>query len=369
MADYIEGLLALVDDRRDEFLEHLRVEASEGESEFQRLVRRNWAPLPSSTSDLDWQAYAVDGSVRAVGLDNGSTFVVVRALCIGGGGFEESAIDANVLPPSMPRQTSSRVIDLLQQHAELGLACRVVEHSAESGSVVFLDGALYGRLPHLFPLALEDAGSLNSLPELILSAYLRLLETARQRGIRLIAVSKTSREATHFKLWRRAEGSTEDQGGGASVPLTDSEMIHRWTDRSAGVSTPVVLGTWSFTGGSSTLLDRPEVAGSPAIASCFLRLDTFDDALRIDAPAHQLGADISLGSLDGGLLPGGIDAARPLVDALVADYGGPEVYNALLYGVDREVRLPRELVTEVYLPLVREHLGCDVRLDRSERRF
>lgn len=369
MADFIEDLLAQVDERRDELAAHFRIEASEGESEYQRLVRRHWSALPARTDHRLRQAYAVDGSVRAVGLDNGSTFVIVRALCIGGGGFEKSAIRIEVLPPSMPRQTSSRVVDLLQQLIEIGLACDVVEHSAESDSVVFLDGALYGRLPHLFPLSLDDAGGLNELPEHILTAYLRLLEVARRRGIRLVAVSKTSREATHFKIWRRAERSADDPSSDASVPLTDSEMIHRWTDRTAGISTPVVLGTWSFTGGSSSMLDRPEVAESPAIASCFVRLDAFDDALRIDVPAHQLGADVRLGELDGEPLPGGIEAARPLVDILVADYGGSEVYNALLYGVDREVRLPRDVVTDVYLPLVREQLGCDVALDRSERRF
>lgn len=384
MADFLEGLLAQYESRKGEFADLLRAEATAGESDYERLVRRHWAPLPAGGGAFDWPACAVDGSVRSVGLDSGSTYVVVRALCIGGDGFEKSAIEAQILPAAMDRQTASRVTDLLQQNVEIGLAASVAEHFAPPGSVVFLDGALYGRLPHLFPLALEDAGSLSGLPEQILTRYLSLLDAARRRDIRLIAVSKTSREATHFKLWRRAERAAQAvaAGGGdatatqaetearaGAVPLTDSQMIHRWTDRSAGISTPVVLGTWSFTGGSSALLDRPEVAASPAIASCFVRLADFDDALRVDVPCHQLGADIALGSLDGGLLPGGVEAARPLVDALAADYGGSEVYNALLYGVDREVRLPREVVTDVYLPLLGEQVGAEIRLDRSERRF
>ena len=232
-----------------------------------------------------------------------------------------------------------------------------------------MDGALYGRLPHLFPLALEDAGSLDGLPERILTTYLRLLHVAKERGVRLIAVSKTSREATHFQLWRRSERAPGDTSREASLPLTDSEMIHRWTDRAAGVSTPVLLGKWSFTGGSRSLLEREGVAESPAIASCFIRLADFDDALRVDAPAHQLGSSMTLGELEGEVLPGGVEAARPLIDALVADYGGSEVYNALLYGVDREVRLARDVATEVYLPMIGEMLGCEVRMNRSERRF
>ena len=58
-----------------------------------------------------------------------------------------------------------------------------------------------------------------------------------------------------------------------------------------------------------------------------------------------------------------------MLGLLTADYGGLEVYNALLYSVDREVRLRQEMMDEVYLSLIQNTLGVEVRLDRSERRF
>ena len=179
------------------------------------------------------------------------------------------------------------------------------------------------------------------------------------------AVSKTSREATHHRLWQREEGHEEPIPEG----LSDGALVHRFTEQRAGLSTPVLLGTWSFTGGSRALLERPELADGPAIVSFFLRLAPFDDALRVDVPATLCGDDTRLAALDGGLLAGGPEALAPCVARLRADYGGPEVYNALLYSVDREVRLARSTVAEVYLPLVEDLLGVELRLDRSERRF
>ncbi|MFN8423363.1 MAG: hypothetical protein U0470_08280 [Anaerolineae bacterium] len=132
------------------------------------------------------------------------------------------------------------------------------------------------------------------LPDAILAAYLELLTTARVRGVRIVAVSKTSREAAaHCKLWLEEDRPSGRHGAAAvAVPdeLTDSAMIHRFTDDRAGVSTPVVLGTRAFVGGSRAILERPEVAGSPAIVSFFTRLADLDDALRIDMPSRTSAA-------------------------------------------------------------------------------
>jgi hypothetical protein len=302
--------------------------------------------------------------MREVGLDNGSYLIIVQALCIGDGGFSEPRVDVQILPAATPRATASRVSDLLQRHQELSLACEMVRR-LDPGSVLYLDGALYGFLPQLYGLPLDLDSPLAVYPDTILSAYVQLLTTARERGVRLVAVAKTSREATHCKIWMRALEMDER----VLYELADSEMIHRWTDKAPGVSVPVILGTWSFTGGSRELLDRPEVAGSPAIVSFFVRMADFDDPLRIDVPACQLGDGACLCDVDGAPFERGTEGVRPVLDILAADYGGLEVYNALLYSVDREVRLKRDIVTEVYLPLIEDLTGREVRPNRSERRF
>jgi hypothetical protein len=364
MADFLDKLSDAIDARRVDIADQLRPDAAPGEEDLKQLVRDHWAPLPALQSLADWPAFAIDGSVREVSLDNGSYLFVVQALCIGGDGVEEPRADVQILPPATQRSTASRIGDLLQRHHELALACEMAGRM-EPGSVLFLDGALYGLLPQLYPLAVEEANSLSDYPEIVLRDYLDLLRTAEERGVRLVAVSKTSREATHCKIWMGAL----DMDSSVLQDLTDSAMIHRWTERAAGVSVPVVLGSWGFTGGSRELLDRPEVAGSPAVVSFFVRLADFDDALRVDVPACQLDQPVRLADVKGELLDGGVEAVSPVVDALAADYGGLEVYNALLYSVDREVRLQRHHVSEVVLPLIESVVGHEVRPDRSERRF
>jgi hypothetical protein len=74
-----------------------------------------------------------------------------------------------------------------------------------------------------------------------------------------------------------------------------------------------------------------------------------------------------LGDLEDDLLEA--SAVGEILEILAADYGGLEVYNALLYAADREVRLERSMMHEVYVRLIAQRLGVELRLDRSERRF
>lgn len=363
MADFLDKLTEAVESNLDALQGRLQLTAGPEEAELESLVRRHWQPLPPTRSGGEWPAYAVDGSVRQVNLDNGGYLFIAQALALGSPGLDEARVDVQVLPSGTQPDVASDFKDLCQAHRELSLACEVVG-AAEAGSVLFLDGALYGRLPQMYPrLGCELAEQYRVA---LLTDYLQLLATAQRRGVRLVAVSKTSREAAHAKLWLAATGADLPA---ALDDLSDSEMIHRWTDNAAGQSVPVLLGTRGFTGGSKDLLDQPEIAGSPAIVSFFARLADYDDALRVDVPAYQVGADTALGALEGQVLPGGCAAVAETVDYLRADYGGLEVYNALLYSVDREVRLRRDMVMEVYLPVIEELTGVTVRRNRSERRF
>lgn len=403
MADFLDTLTAQIERERARLTAALTGESTPAADALADYVAAHWHPLPqtpdalaapaSTPGGLAWPAHAVDGSIAQADLDDGSYLFIVRALALGDGGQVVQRGGMEVLPPSTAGSTASRYADLLQRHYELSVACEVAA-ATEPGGVVFLDGALYGWLPQLYSLpggngdADQDGDADGAdgrrgdppagahLPDAILAAYLELLATARARGVRIVAVSKTSREAAHCKLWLDDDGPSDRHGAAAvAVPdeLTDSAMIHRFTDDRAGVSTPVVLGTRAFVGGSRAILERPEVAGSPAIVSFFVRLAELDDALRIDVPAHQCGVDATLsevaGHLGGAVVSGGVAAVASTLELLRADYGGLAVYNALLYSVDREVRLSRNTVADVYLPVIEQMLGVRVRLDRGERRF
>jgi hypothetical protein len=363
MADFLDKLTQVIEARRDELVAHLGGAAGPGEAELAALVREHWHPLPVTAASADWPAYAVDGSVRQVNLDNGGYLIVVQALALGEGGFELADPDLQVLPSTTPQDDVADIRDLCQVHRELSVACEVVRARAEPGGVLFLDGALYNHPLRLYPRRHPVA---ERYRQAVLADYVELLGESRRRGLRLVAVSKTSREATHAALWLAARDQAPPPG---LDELSDSGLIHRWTADAAGVSAPVLLGSRGFTGGSRELLSQPELAECPAIVSFFARLADFDDALRVDVPAHQAGHSARLVDLEAGVLPDGPAAVRDTVAILLADYGGLEVYNALLYSVDREVRLRRDLVLEVYLPVIESMTGVALRRDRSDRRF
>jgi hypothetical protein len=58
-----------------------------------------------------------------------------------------------------------------------------------------------------------------------------------------------------------------------------------------------------------------------------------------------------------------------VVEQIVIDFGGRDVYNALLYIVDREVRLGAKPVDQVYRSVLSRELGIPIEYDRSSRRF
>lgn len=367
MADFLDKLSRVVDENRSALLEGLRPEGRPSALDLGAFVSRHWQALPPRSGAAMRPAYAVDGSLSQIDLDNGSYLIIAQALCIGQDAFEDSQVDVQVLPPTTPRPTAARFADLVQRYRELSLAAEVAAHRLPDGSLLYLDGALYGLLPQLFPSA-EDEDALRDLPELVLERYLRLMQVARERRIDLVAIAKTSREATHAKIWLEAGPAPS----GAQIPadVSDSGMLQRWTEGRTGLSAPVLLGRWGFTGGSAALLEREDLRRAPAIASCFIRLSPWDEVLRVDLPGWQAGDETTLADpMRGRPLPGGADALSRTVEHLRQDYGGPEVYNALLYSVDREVRLRRQVAAEVYLPLIGQMLALPLRPDRSSRRF
>jgi hypothetical protein len=255
-----------------------------------------------------------------------------------------------------------RFADLMRQSLEIGLA-REYSDKIPRGSILYLDGALYGTLPQLYPLRAEGIPEDRDFAEILLRDYRRLFMSCEERDIQLISIAKTNRQALFSKILQRRMGRGE-----SAQEISDSALFDELTERKRGYSTPVVLGTYSFSEGSAAVVIENEgVKEEPAIVSFYVRLDDMDDALRIDLPASCIGRRERIGDLDVELL----DHATviPVVDMLQSDYGGVQVYNALAYVTDLEVRLTKQKMYEIYLPMVAEVLGEELRIDRSERRF
>jgi hypothetical protein len=389
MANFIDRLSEKLADgqKRDELRRTLSKDALPHEEALQRLVKKHWHKLPQIKSEGLRPAFAVDGSRAVRHLANGAYLFVAQALIVGertGEGLEATDVDVQILPGATPTPFVERFAELMMHRLEATLAS---EHAKTmpKGGVIFLDGALYGQLPQLYQVRHDIADNeaetfakeaVNEKVNHILRAYLHLFQLCVNNNLWLVSIAKTSREATHAKVWwQDAFRKKQVKEDTLSIEISDSEAIFRWTDRAAGFSTPVLLGKRSFSKQPEAIV-FDKVRNVPAIASFFLRLADFDDALRIDVPATCLGRDETIGDVETNaeiLLdsPEDLRQVAAVLELLRADYGGLEVYNALLYSVDLEVRLRQEMMDEVYLRLIQNSLGADVelRLDRSERRF
>ena len=107
---------------------------------------------------------------------------------------------------------------------------------------------------------------------------------------------------------------------------------------------------------------------APAIVMFHLKPREHYQSLRIDIPATSLGLVDNITSnkhlefMDPSIV-------EHFVAQLVEDFGGRDVYNALLYVVDKEVRLSGKVVDTVYKGIIAEELGVQVEYDRASRRF
>jgi NurA-like 5'-3' nuclease len=347
--------------KRDELKTNLHQSGKRIDAELRRAVLKHWhSPLPTRREGHKRTAYAIDGSRRRANLANGSTVFVAQSLIMGEE-LNEPLTDIEILPGTVRAETMDRFADLMLRRLEINLAseyaAKIPEHS-----ILYLDGAIYGMLPQLYPLRGEGIPEHLDYASMLLADYRDLFARCAARDILLLSIAKTNRQALFSKIVQR------DLRRGEILEITDSALIDELTERSAGFSSPMLLGTYSFDQGkSNVVIEEYGVKREPAIVSFFVRLAEMDDILRVDLPAMCVGRQERIGDVDAEL----IDAATvvPIVELLQSDYGGLSVYNALLYVTDLEVRLSKDKMYNIYLPMISEVLGEELRIDRSERRF
>lgn len=330
------------------------------EEKLHRLFRDgpHWHALPAAPPN-HMRAMAVDGGLRTLELSNGGLLIIAQALLIGDA-VEDAVVDVEILRGIIPRPTAERFADLFRQRLEVTLAARHMAQLGPQGAML-LDGALYSGLPQLYPLR---GDGLENLSGELIDGYKTLFAHCGS-GCLLVSVAKSSRETLLTDLLQAQAGIAEEE----RLRIPDSEIIFRWTEQKAGISTPVLLGTRSFREGSSRVLleSGSDVAKMPAILSFFVRPVDFAPALRVDVPGVCVGRQEHIEDVEALLSdPAQVSA---VVSALLADYGGPAVYNALLYSVDQEVRLSSDRFFSIYLPLLQGILEVELNPTFSAQRF
>lgn len=374
--DFTDDFIEELNEKRKSFQDILSDDLDN--RSVKQSVKKHWH-TDTNVEDVEaTKKYAVDGSRAVRRFSNGSEIVISRALMIGGDGEEDEEYKKTFVDiyrgPGNPEVTN-RYERLVSHLIEIEVILDNLD-SVPAGSVIYIDGSLYGKYLHsLWPLELDGR---EFAPFHLLQRHMELLKKAKEKDILLLGVAKTSQTRVLAKNIL-----------GKDVP--DTELLHKNTS-SPGHSTPVLMGGYGFASDEykwlkedpETFADKistnaiskqrvlktlKQLRDSTAIVTFHVRMERNHETMRVDVPAYGVGREDSIISI-------GTEQIRPetvkaAYSHVKTDYGGRKVYNSLLYTVDKMVRLKRETVDNVYLKLINDSFENDLDLEftRSYQRF
>jgi hypothetical protein len=381
-----------------EFLEEVRKSryrfsellGDQGLDEFGSVLRegldRHWHRLPEAR-DPHGSEYAVDSSSASRSLLNGLDYFIIQALMLGSDRTSFKKMRLEPLRGVPDPDSVNRFERVLRDLIEIEIVNE--KCPASSGDIVLIDGNLYGRYTRIYRQM--DIQGWEHLPLLLWEAMQKMFRVCEKRGIIVVGVSKFSKTRSLCNAFLYGQGFPLE---GFSIP--DVEMIYRWKHGQPGYTTPLILGDYGLRVESQKMFETPRrflaqnfagfyrranrdlrdwgsqivenVPDIPAIAMFHLVPAIGEHSLRIDLPANCLGLEDRIFEISPFRF-GNHEMVKDIVSNLLADRGGIDVYNALLYMVDKEVRLGAEVVDKVYRSILWKELDLPIIYDRSSRRF
>lgn len=223
LTEFLEALRRRLPDLRDAFLQ---TDRSSGDL-VGRWFRERWLPeLPAEV--VPESVVAVDASMDTRQYAGGVTVIYARALALEfrpldrSRGERVAARTFDVFPETGPYDLARNLSSRLAEHLEHLAAIQAME-TLEPG-VLLLDGSLAGRhIASVFNFTRHGWFAAEYA-----LAYSRMLELARQRGWRVLAVAKTSRAAPMRDLALREIFNDLMSRLSALDPATESDLREAW---------------------------------------------------------------------------------------------------------------------------------------------
>jgi hypothetical protein len=362
---------------------HLDEEETELRLTLQELLDRHWHALPDPEKSFI-NEYAVDSSSASRSLNIGVEFFIIRALMLGSNNESWKKLYFEMVKGIREYNVSSDFERLLRDLIEIEVVIENISKVPDD-SIILIDGNLYGRFTHLLK-ELKLRGW-RYLPLKLIDKLQTLFRLCESRKIMLAGVSKFSKTRVFTSaLLREKYPSIHDPG------YLDTELLYWWKKNETGYTTPLLLGEYAIekevrliNGKAESYRERffeniepdkkdwgtrviEKIPYSPAIVMFHIIPNFESQPLRIDIPACCLGINKKILDVEPFDF---IDhkTVERVLEQLVIDFGGRDVYNALLYIVDREVRLEAKPVDQVYRSILSHELGISIEYDRSSRRF
>jgi len=343
-------------------------------------LERRWQPLPEPENVYETE-FSVDSSSAYRSLSNGLDFLIVRALMLGTGGYRKPMLRFEAVKGISEYSVASDFERVMRELLEVEIVLDNIG-DVPDGAVVLVDGNLYGRYTH----ALREIGltGWHHLPLELLYAMWTLYEECAERGIMLVGVSKFSKT--------RALTSALLPGRSRDTRFLDVELLYRKKTSETGYTEPLLLGEYGVDPRVKNMYGSPgrmrkrlfggvperlheftedvmeKVPSFPAIVMFHIIPRENAQPMRVDIPANLVGLDKKISDVTPFEF---VDwkHADGVARQVTAAFGGRDVYNALLYVVDKEVRLSAKAVDTVYKSVLGMELGVPIEYDRSTRRF
>ncbi len=353
------------------------------EATLKEELEANWNTLPEPKS-VYGKEFSIDSSSASRTLNNGIDFFIIRALMLGTENYNTPKLRFEMVKGIRDYNVITSFERILRDLIEIEIVLENIE-DIPMDSIVLIDGNLYGRFTHLMQeLRLKGW---SHLPLELLDAMQRLFTECENRGIMLVGVSKFSKtRVLTTALLRHSYPAMTDPD------YLDVGILHKWKHGETGYTTPLMLGDYAISKQIKQLEDNPEkyrqryfntisqdkrewatqvisdIPLSPAIIMFHMIPHIDAQPLRIDIPACSLGLTKKITDVRPFefINP---DTVTEVVQQITSDFGGRDVYNALLYIVDKEVRLGVKTVDTVYKSVLGKELGFPIEYDRSTRRF
>jgi hypothetical protein len=364
-------------------LMNLDEEESELRLTLKESLEGHWHNLPEPEKAFVAE-FAVDSSSASRSLNIGVEFFIVRALMLGSNNENWKKLIFEMVKGIREYNVSNDFERILRDLIEIEIVIDNISMIPDE-SIVLIDGNLYGRFTHLLKeLRLKGWGY---LPLELVDKLQKLFQLCESRNIMLVGVSKYSktRVVTTAMLSGRGHKLKDPD-------YLDVELLYLWKRGETGYTTPLLLGDYAIEKEVNLMNGKAEsyreryfrnidpgkrdwatkvidaIPYSPAIVMFHIIPSIQAQPLRIDIPACCLGINKKIMDVSPFQF---IEKGRvgSVAAQLVEDFGGRDVYNALLYIVDREVRLGAKSVDQVYRSILSRELGIPIEYDRSSRRF
>lgn len=382
--NFISEFIEVLERRKQEFMPLLqdKKELSDLEVSLKNCLEHHWHSIPSPRKIFE-REFAVDSSSASRTLANGIDLFLINALMIGSDGTKYKQLKFEMLKGIRDPTISSTFERVLRDLIEIEIVVDNCDYLNDS--LVMVDGNLYGRFTHLLKQLYLKGW--EDLPLRLFEVMQNLFNRCYEKKIVLLGVSKFSKTRVF------CSAMLTDLGNQISDPeYLDAELLYRWKKGGTGFTTPLLLGQYAFVDEVKAMYEEPEsyrtkyfgniprelndwgtriierVPIAPAIVMFHLIPSPNEQPLRIDIPANCLGLNDKI--MD--VAPYRFIKAslvENIVQQLVDDWGGTDVYNALLYVVDREVRLEKDVVDKVYRSVLSRELDLPIMYDRNTRRF